>query len=163
VKVEFGKKPTRRKDGHLGTRVKVRCEGTHPKTYAFDTHGMNSTEVAEKIASLDAYHSAKMARLRDFGAVRGVEFVVKGDTYRVVDCTIFDAAVTLYLDVRRIEQGGKMRPVTGFPIRMKYRDIALIPSNAAILNMIRESLPDDEEEKEAHNLFVRKVREKVKG
>jgi hypothetical protein len=161
MKIDFDK-PHRRRDGHVGARAYVRCVGSHPKTYAFDTHGMTSTQVAEKINAFAMYHDAKMAKLREYGAVRGVEFVVDGTVYRVVDCTIFDAGVELYVDVRRVEESG-MFPVAQFPLRMKYRDIALLPSVTKITDDIRAALPTgDSETENLHHEFVTKVRNKMK-
>lgn len=162
MKLDFGK-PSKRQDGQIGARAKVRCEGAHPKTYAFDTHGMNSSEVAAKAREMSDYHDAKMARLADLADVRGHEFTVGDDVFRVVDCTIFDQAVTLYLDVRKIEQDGRMTQVHGFPIHKRCRSIDGIPSNAVIIQMMRDVLPNEESVQSAHEEFVQKVHDKMKA
>jgi len=153
-------KPSRRRDGQLGARANVRCGGRWPETYVFDTHGMNSSQVAAKADELAEYHEAKMAKLESFADVRGTELVAGADTYRIADCTVFDAGVTLYLDVRKVGHRGSVK---GFPIRMKYRYLSAIPSNEEIIEIVRASLPDDADVKEAHDVFVKKVRGKVKG
>jgi len=161
MKIEFSSKPTRRaKDGQLGARASVRCGGRHPKSYAFDTHGMTSGQVVAEAQRLSDYHEAKMAKLASFTAVRGTELNANGAVFRVVDCTIFDAGLTLYLDVRK---DGSTTPVAGFPIMVKCRVIDAIPSNAEILKIIRAALPDDTSAKQAHDAFVRKVADKMKG
>lgn len=167
---EFGK-PYRRRDGQIGAPVRMRIEhGGWHANYSFDSHGMSSSDVAKKLDDLAAYHEKKSACMTRFRGVQGVEIENGDDTYRIVDCTVFDKAVTLYVDVRRVTAGvfkGQQRemlvPVQGFPMTTKYRDITQVPSNEAILAMIRENLPDDEPLEAAHNEFVKKVREKVKG
>lgn len=154
--------PYRRSDGHVGARTVLQIEhadGWHQQ-YAFDTHGMTSSQVAARASAIEEYHDAKAARLTGFRSVQGIEFLVNGDTFRVVDCTILDAGVTLYLDARRIAEDGAAQNVRGFPVRRSYHDIAAVPPNEEILlTMIRMLIADYAtlDVATAHAEFVAKV------
>lgn len=139
--------PYRRADGHIGARATVDAEtGDCRQSYSFDTHGMSSGEVAAKVLELELYHAAKAARLESLRRLHGM-VVARG--YAIVDCTILDSGVTLYVDVRP--------EAKGFPIRRAYQLVDLVPTNDAILKMIVEALPDDAAIHAAHAEFVAKV------
>lgn len=163
-KHEFGR-PYKRRDGKLGARVSVRCEsrGWHGQI-DFDSHGLTSAEVAARIDAFAAKHEAKASRLTDFRAVLGTEIVAHGVVYRIVDCTIRGDRDDLYVDVRRLDQQGEeiVARVAGFPLQRRYPAIADIPNMQAIVQMVRQALPDDEREVEKlHEEFTRKVAAKL--
>jgi hypothetical protein len=143
--------PYRRKDGHIGARAVVKIEredGWH-QSYQFDTHGMTSAQVVAKAAEFETYHHQKAERLNGFREIQGTEI----GGYRVVDCSIHDNGVTLYLDVRP--------KVSGFPIRVRCATMDAVPSNEDIVKMITGALPVSQTEiADAHAEFVRKVNEK---
>lgn len=139
--------PYKRRDGHIGARASVAIlESSHPQTYSFDTHGMTSQQVADEAARLETYHAAKAERLERFRRLHGM-VVARG--YTIVDCTILDAGVTLYVDVRP--------NATGFPLRHAYQSIGAVPTNDAILKIVAEALPDAGTIDDAHAEFVAKV------
>jgi len=146
--------PYRRADGHIGARAVLRIEREDGwnQSYHFDTHGMKSAEVVAKASEMEAYHEQKAARLNGFREISGME--IRG--YRVVDCSIHDNGVTLYLDVRP--------KVAGFPIRVRCATIDAVPSNEDIVRIITDALPASETEiDDAHAEFVRRVNEKRGG
>lgn len=147
--------PYRRGDGHIGARAAVKVE--HPdgwvETYAFDTHGMTSQEVADKTAALEGHHAKKAARLTGFRLIQGNEIAAGGQVYRIVDCTIFERGIALYLDVRP--------RAPGFPIRKVYGNLDALPSDEEILAMVTAALPNSTDEiQQAHDAFVAKVKAK---
>lgn len=144
--------PYRRKDGHVGARAVLKIHGREDgwhQSYHFDTHGMTSAQVVAKAAELERYHEKKAARLNGFRSISGME--IKG--YRVVDCSIHDNGVTLYLDVRPRAHG--------FPMRKMYGNLDAIPSDEEIVAMVTAALPNSTDEiREAHDAFVAKVNAK---
>lgn len=150
--------PYRRADGQIGAhaRLVIQHDSGWHHTYGFDTHGMSVDEVTRKVAGIEAYHDVKAALLDGFRAVQGQ--VVDG--YTIVDCTIMDAEVTLYLDVRD-GAGGR---VPGFPLRIKCLSIERIPSNSAILDIVQRALPQPGEDiQAAHKAFVARLSERMGG
>jgi len=144
--------PRRRADGHLGARatVAIAHEAGWHQDYSFDTHGMTSAEVAAEVARIESYHADKANRLSGFRKITGSQIVNGGVPYRIVDCTIFDAGVTLYVDVRP--------PAQGFPLRKAYHRIEAVPSDGEIVGMVIAALPEsDEAIAAAHAEFVAKV------
>lgn len=140
-------KPHRRSDGQVGARATVSVpHDTRPQDYSFDTHGMTSREVVGKIADIERYHAAKVERMDRFRRLHGM-VVARG--YTIVDCTILDAGVTLYIDVRP--------QAKGFPFQRAYQSISAIPTNDAILKIIAAALPDVDAIESAHAEFVAKV------
>lgn len=140
--------PSRRMDGHIGARATIaleRADGWH-QHYHFETHGMTSGQVADEIRRLEVYHAAKAERVERFRRLHGM-VVTRGFT--VVDCTILDRGVTLYVDVRP--------QAKGFPLRIAYHGIENVPTNDAILGMIAQALPDVSAIETAHAEFVAKV------
>jgi hypothetical protein len=149
--------PYRRADGQIGARVEVHLPGV---TRSFDSHGMTSNQVVAKIAEIEAQHAIRTGRLTGFRAIQGSEIVRGGKTYRVVDCTIMDGGVTLYLDVRLVD-GSEMRRVDGFPIKKAYHLLSSVPPDAEVAAMVRAALPEDSEAvQKAHEEFVAKVKAK---
>lgn len=144
-------KPYRRSDGHLGARAAllINRDDGRSQTYCFDTHGMTSAQVVEKAATIEAYHGKKAGRLNGFRSISGVEI----NGYCIVDCSIHDNGVTLYLDVRP--------KVSGFPIRKAYGNVDAIPSDEEIVAMVTAALPNSTDEiQKAHDAFVAKVNAK---
>lgn len=145
--------PYRRKDGHIGARAVLKIEredGWH-QSYHFDTHGMSSAQVVAKAEEIETYHAKKADRLNGFRDIQGM--TVGG--YVVVDCSIHDNGVTLYLDVRPNGDG--------FPIRVRCATMDAVPSNEDIVKMIADALPNLSAIEDAHSEFVRKVNEKRGG
>ena len=144
--------PYRRKDGHVGARAVLRIDGREDgwhQSYHFDTHGMTSAQVVAKAAEIEAYHAKKAERLNGFRKIQGS---MVGD-YGIVDCSIHDNGVTLYLDVRPV--------ASGFPIRKRYGNLDAIPSDEEIVAMVTAALPTSTDEiQQAHDAFVAKVNAK---
>jgi hypothetical protein len=161
-------RPSRRKDGHLGARMRlaVTREGGCDGHYSFDSHGMTSTQAAEKIASIEAFHEARAARMSAFRAMQSSEFVVGVEVYRIVDLTVRypeDASsCALYIDVRRIE-GKKKETVAGFPKLLRYGHPSDIPSDEELLSFVRAGLPDIQAIADAHAEFTSKVAMRLEG
>jgi hypothetical protein len=142
--------PYARSNGQIGARATLRIDHpTRPQSFSFDTHGMTSQQVVDEAARIENYHAAKVSRLDIFRRLHG--FVVNhgGIDFTIVDCTILDAGVTLYVDVRP--------PAKRFPLRIACHAIENIPTNDAILKMVTEALPDSSGIASAHAEFVAKV------
>lgn len=151
--------PTRRTDGQIGARaiVDVKHADNWNQQYGFDTHGMSSDAVVAKVAEITAYHDSKAARLTAFRKIQGQDVKLGGAAYRIVDCTIFDNGVTLYLDVRR--DGAK---VPGFPVRIQCYEIGKVPDDETIMKLLTSRLPVEADEIEtAHAEFAAKVSMKM--
>jgi hypothetical protein len=150
--------PYRRKDGQIGSQAEVTISG-HPEGwsgfYRFDTHGMTPAQVIDKGKEIKAYHEAKATRLTGF---RGVQGVVLQSAYQIVDCTIFDRDVTLYLDVRKVALDGVQEKVHGFPIELRYYSMDKVPTDKEILEIVSAALPKFQDDvTSAHDAFVAKV------
>lgn len=155
--------PSRRK-GQIGALAEIRTEANgYTQTYAFNTHGMTSDAVVARVAELEAYHDAKTGLLVTLRGLLGTEFTVGDESFRIVDCTIFDKGVTLYVDVRNISQDS-VQKVAGFPMRVSYRSLDAIPDEAAILAMTTARIPEPAAViAAAHAVFVGKVTAKRGG
>lgn len=164
ARLEKWGKPARRKDGHIGAKVdiSVRGEGGCDGFYAIETHGKNSTQIAAEIDRVHAFHDERAARMNGFRAIQATPIKIGQATYRVVDIAIRHATnashCTLYLDV----MNGRER-VAGFPKRILYKTPGEIPSDEAIVEMVKAAIPVETEDIEAlHNEFIAKVRGKLK-
>jgi hypothetical protein len=160
--LNFGQ-PTRRKDGHVGARanVSIRGEGGADGHYSIDTHALTSTEVAAEVDRLHAFHDTRAARMDGLRAIQATPIEMGDATYRVVDATVRypqDAAYcTLYLDVRQIVNGAKVK-VAGFPLRLLYKTATEIPDDTTIVALITDAIPHETEDLNAlHEEFIGKV------
>jgi len=147
--------PYRRNDGHIGAHARMKVE--HPdgwvETYAFDTHGMTSQQVVDEAAAIAEHHAKKATRLTGFRSIQGMEIAAGGQVYRIVDCTIFERDIALYLDVRP--------RAPGFPTRKVYGNLDAVPSDEEIVAMVTAALPNSTDEiQQAHDAFVAKVKAK---
>ncbi len=159
-------KPARRKDGHVGAKVKVsvRGEGGCDGHYAIETYGLSSTQVAAEVDRIHSFHDDRAGRMDGFRAIQARPITIGDETYRVVDLAIRPAAnaahCTLYIDVRNVTNGSER--VAGFPMRILYKTPAEIPNDAAIVAMVTAAIPVETEDLALlHRDFVDRVGAKL--
>ena len=161
-------KPSRRKDGHIGAKVdiSIRGEGGCDGFYAIETHGLSSDQVAAEIERVHTFHDRRAGRMNGFRAIQAAPIEHGGNVYQLVDIIIKPAAgathCTLYLDVRQIVGGEKVK-VAGFPIRKLYHSPAELPSDEAVVALVKSAIRVETEDIAALDAeFQRKVNEKLK-
>lgn len=161
-------KPNRRKDGHIGARasVTIRREGGADGVYTIDSHGLSSEQVANEVDRIHSFHDARASRMNGLRAIQATPLDIGGVIYRVVDLTILypaDASYcSLYFDVRRIENGRKVR-VWPEPKRRLFKTPSEIPTDAEIVAIIRDAIPTEIGDLDGlHEAFTKKVNEKLK-
>lgn len=158
---------TKDRRGRRGARILVRLENAHGRDaapFVLDTHGRSDEEIDAAIAAGEERHRKLCARLDDFDTVRTEDLKVRGETFRIVDCTIWPrgaTAVEMYVDVRRVVNG----EVSGtplaphFPLRVLRRSVDDVPAGAEIrervVTLIQELQRDDDEDAAATDRLAR--------
>lgn len=165
AKVRWGNVTRHPETSELGARAHVRVERDGwQAAYHVDTHGKSSSAVADEIDQLDAHHAEWSARQTMCGAALGVEFVIRGEVFRIVDFTIPvvqpGARPRVLVGVARIN-GARLQHVSGFPRTFRYETISDIPPNAAIISEVRAFLEARDEASVAHQTFIDKVQQKL--
>jgi len=145
--------------GELGARVIVRVDGSYAGRYSFDTHGMSPDDVTAKIAELQVYHDKKCARLAGFAGVIGVEFVIGGRVFRIIDCTITEVGgqPELYVDVRELVGNERVPAGSDFPLRLRFASIGDVHENATIVALARGLAQSQIDTAAAHAAFTSRV------
>lgn len=164
--VHVASRITRGANGRRGARLVVRFEQEHGRDSGFlpiDTHGLSDEAIEDAIAKAEGDHRAKSARLDDFDRLRARDVRIRGDVYRVVDCTILPCGATaheLYVDVRRVVAGEvDDTPLAAelFPLRVVCGSLSQIPrddeiSAEVVKRLLRAREDDDGTNAEASRL-----------